>query len=124
MSLPVDLRVLCGRLASTAPTDLLPICPILVNHVLRCGGPLSAPHDSAKKDSSSESSMLVHKLKTHINTLLNGRTSQGRFAAIVLIKAVVDVGGWECLRTSEPWVRGLITDLSVWLNLLVPRGVN
>lgn len=51
----------------------------------------------------------VHKLKTQVNTLLTGKSNNGRFTAVVLIKAIVDVGGWECLRLSEPWVRGLLS---------------
>lgn len=63
--------------------------------------------------------MLVHKLKTHITTLLNGRTPASRFAGMALVKAVVDVGGWECLRTAEPWVRGLLSMLQVTPHLLI-----
>lgn len=66
--------------------------------------------DQKPKDSATGHSVLVHKLKTQITTLLNnGRSQPGRFAAAILIKAVVEVGGYECLRTSEPWVRGLLT---------------
>ncbi|KAK4146946.1 rRNA processing/ribosome biogenesis-domain-containing protein [Dichotomopilus funicola] len=103
-----DLRVLCRRLTST-PIDNLPrLCPVLVGHVLRCGGPLSAPQDAKGKDKSSEAPVLVHKLRTHITSLLTGKSPAGRFAAVCLIKAVVDVGGWESLRVSGPWIRGLI----------------
>jgi pre-rRNA-processing protein RIX1 len=56
---------------------------------------------------------LVHKLKTNISTLLNGRSREGRFAAVGLIKATVDIGGWEVLRDSESWVRGLISIVQV-----------
>ncbi|KAK3296080.1 rRNA processing/ribosome biogenesis-domain-containing protein [Chaetomium fimeti] len=109
MAAPPDLKVLCRRLASTPVDDLPRLCPLLVNHVLRCGGPLSAPQDANKaKDKSSETPMLVHKLRTHITTLLNGKSPAGRFAAVCLIKAVIDVGGWESLRASDPWLRGLI----------------
>lgn len=66
--------------------------------------------------------MLVHKLKTSITTHLNGRSREGRFAAIGLIKAAVDVGGWETLRGSEAWVRGLLSIVQVrthiFLNLI------
>ncbi|KAK0665979.1 rRNA processing/ribosome biogenesis-domain-containing protein [Cercophora samala] len=107
---PSDLRVLVRRLAST-PADQLPrLCPVLVGHVLRCGEPLSASPDAGKgKDKGAETPMLVHKLRTHITTLLTGRNASGRFAAVCLIKAVVDVGGWESLRAADPWVRGLIS---------------
>jgi len=113
MSVPPELRVLCRRLVST-PTEELPrLCPVLVGLVLRCGGPLSAVPGAGAKDKASEASMLVHKLRTHITTLLNGRTASGRFVAICLIKAVIDVGGWESLRVSDSWIRGLISAMQV-----------
>lgn len=109
MSLPPDLQVLCRRLTSTDPADLPTLCPSLINHVHRCKAVLSLPTDQ-KKEGASEASVLVHKLKTHLTTLLNnGRSQPGRFAAAILIKAVIDVGGWESLRTSEAWVRGLLS---------------
>lgn len=113
MAAPPDLRVLCRRLTST-PVDELPrVCPVLVSHVLRCGPALSAPQDA--KDKASETPMLVHKLRTHITTLLTGKNPAGRFAAVCLVKAVIDVGGWESLRASHPWLRGLIGVLQVCL---------
>ncbi|KAL1843404.1 hypothetical protein VTJ49DRAFT_1754 [Mycothermus thermophilus] len=108
MDAPPDLRVLCRRLASTPVDDLPRLCPVLVSHVLRCGGPLSAPLDSKPKDKSSDTTVLVHKLRTHITTLLTGKSPAGRFVAVFLVKAVIDVGGWETLRASAPWLRGLI----------------
>lgn len=122
MSLPPELQVLCRRLASTDADDLPPLCPSLVGHVQRCSKVLSLPVDQKPKDGAPAQSVLVHKLKTQITTLLNnGRSQPGRFAAAILIKAVVDVGGYECLRTSEPWVRGLLTILQVRLASLPPQ---
>ena len=113
MTAPPDLRVVCHRLAST-PVDSLPrLCPLLINHVLRCGGPLSEPQDAKGKDRTSETAMLVHKFRTHITSLLTGKSPAGRFTAVCLIKAVIDVGGWESLRSAEPWIRGLIGVLQV-----------
>lgn len=118
MSLPPDLQVLCRRLASTDPDDLPRLCPSLIKHIQRCQAVLSQPSDQKPKEGSSESSVLVHKLRTQITTLLNnGRSLPGRFSAAILIKGVIDTGGWECLRTSEPWVRGLLSILQV-------RGAN
>ncbi|KAK3692927.1 rRNA processing/ribosome biogenesis-domain-containing protein [Podospora appendiculata] len=111
MSAPPELRVLCRRLASTPVDDLPRLCSVLVDHVLRCGAPLSSAAEAKGKDKLSETPVLVHRLKTHINTLLTGKNPSGRFAAISLIKAVIDVGGWECLRASAPWIRGLISVL-------------
>lgn len=114
MSLPPELQVLCRRLASTDAADLPPLCPSLVGHIQRCEDVLSLPVDQKPKDGAPGHSVLVHKLKTQITTLLkNGRSQPGRFAAAILIKAVVEVGGYECLRTAEPWVRGLLTIVQV-----------
>ncbi|KAK1781725.1 rRNA processing/ribosome biogenesis-domain-containing protein [Copromyces sp. CBS 386.78] len=108
---PPDLRVLCRRLASTPVDDLPHICPLLVSHVLRCGEALSAVPETKAKDKSSETATLVHRLRTHITTLLTGKSASGRFAAVSLVKAVIDVGGWESLRASDAWIRGLISIL-------------
>ncbi|PSS00988.1 rRNA processing/ribosome biogenesis-domain-containing protein [Coniella lustricola] len=112
MSLPPDLQVLCRLLASTDASDLPPLCPSLIANIHRCGEVLSLAVDQKPKDGAPEHSVLVHKFKTQLTTLLNnGRSQPGRFAAAILIKAVVDVGGYECLRGSEPWVRGLLSIL-------------
>ncbi|KAK3322511.1 rRNA processing/ribosome biogenesis-domain-containing protein [Apodospora peruviana] len=108
---PPDLRVICRRLASTPADQLTRLCPVLVGHVLRCGGALSSSQEAKGSDKSSETPVLIHRLKAHITTLLTGKNPSGRFAAVCLIKAVIDVGGWECLRTSDPWIRGLISIL-------------
>lgn len=114
MSVPPDLQVLCRLLASTDAEDLPPLCPSLIANIHRCGEVLSLPVDQKPKDGASESSVLVHKFKTQLTTLLNnGRSQPGRFAAAILIKAVIDVGGYECLRGSEPWVRGLLSIVQV-----------
>lgn len=73
---------------------------------------MCAQETSTKADAS-DSSVLVHKLKTQVSTLLMGRSAEGRFASVILIKAIVDVGGWEVLRGAEPWVRGLLSILGV-----------
>ncbi|KAK8146298.1 hypothetical protein G3M48_003284 [Beauveria asiatica] len=105
---PPDLRVLCRKLTTTPP-DLLPHqLPALSRNVLRCKDVLTAQHDAKNKEDASTSA-LVHRFKRSITTLLEGRSRDGRFAAIVLIKAVVDVGGWEILRTAAPWVNGLLS---------------
>ncbi|POR38746.1 Pre-rRNA-processing protein rix1 [Tolypocladium paradoxum] len=102
-SLPPDLRVLCRKLTSIPPAQLPHALPALTRHIVRCKDTLSAPQEQKPKDDASQGSLLVHKLKTNITTLLNGRSREARFAAIGLVKALVDVGGWEMLRGSGPW---------------------
>ncbi|PVH85604.1 hypothetical protein DL98DRAFT_511639 [Cadophora sp. DSE1049] len=111
MSLPPELRVLCFRLSSTAPSDLPRLTPTLLRHVSCCQAPLSSPAGNAIQADASASAVLVHKLKTQLSSLLNGKSPEGRFTAVVLIKSVVEVGGWEILHGVEPWVRGLLSIL-------------
>ena len=113
MSLPAELRVLCQQLSSTSNTKLPQITSILLRNVLRCQGPLSSGASLATKSDSSESSILVHKLKTQISTFLQGKSIEARYTAAALIKGVVDVGGWEVLREADSWVRGLLIILGV-----------
>ncbi|KAI1426067.1 rRNA processing/ribosome biogenesis-domain-containing protein [Xylaria sp. FL1777] len=103
-TLPPELRSICRRLTSTKSEQLPPLLPTLLKDVGRCQESLCR-----SLEPSSEASGLVHKLKTQITSLLNGRTCQGRFVGAALVKAVVESGGWECLRTSGPWVNGLIS---------------
>ncbi|KAI1134171.1 hypothetical protein F5Y05DRAFT_242154 [Hypoxylon sp. FL0543] len=109
--LPPELRNLCRRLTASKTEQLPVILPSLLKDLLRCREPLSKPQETKASESSSESAVLVHKLKTQISSLLNSRTTQGRFVGVALVKAVAETGGWECLRTSGPWVGGLLTIL-------------
>ncbi|KAI1861034.1 hypothetical protein JX265_009653 [Neoarthrinium moseri] len=115
VALPPELRSICRKLTAYKPEQLPGLLPALLKDLQRCQGPLSAPQESKSNANSSEAGVLVHKLRTHIGTLLNGRSVEGRFAAVALVKAYTEVGGWECLRTSEAWVRGLLSILQVSL---------
>lgn len=116
ISLPPELRVLCRHLTSSPPSQLLHQLPALTDYVLRCKEVLATPHDQRAKDDVSEASRLVYQLRTIITALLNGKTQPGRLTAVVLVKAVIDAGGWECLKGSEQWVRGLLAILQVRLS--------
>lgn len=113
MSLPPELRVLCAHLTSVSTTDLPRLTPALLRLVSQCRVPLSSPAANSAKLDSNTASVQVHKLKVQLTSLLNGKSPEGRFTAVVLIKSVVEVGGLEMLKTSEPWVRGLLSILGV-----------
>jgi hypothetical protein len=116
MSLPPELRVLCFQLSNTPTEDLPRLTPVLLQYVSRCQVPLSTPAGSAAGPDASSSSVLVHKLKTQLSTLLKGKTLEARFTAVLLIKAVVETGGWEILQASElrsQWIPGLLSILVV-----------
>ncbi|KAG5979479.1 hypothetical protein E4U55_005117 [Claviceps digitariae] len=106
---PSDLKVLCRKLASIPQAQLPRAVPLLSKHIVRCKSVLSSPQDPRSKEDGSQNAQLVHTMRTSVTSLLNGRSREARFAAIGLIKAIIDVGGWEMLRTSDPWVRGLLS---------------
>lgn len=116
MSLPPDLRVLCFQLSATAADDLPRLVPTLLHRISRCQLPLSSPVGSSAGADASTTSSLVHKLKTQLSTLLKGQSPEGRFAAVALVKAVVEEGGLEVLQSPElknSWIPGLLSVLVV-----------
>lgn len=115
---PPDLKVLCRKLASIPPAQLPTAIPSLSKHIIRCRDVLSSPQDPKTKDDRAQSAQLVHAMRTSVTSLLNGRSCEGRFAAIGLVKAIIDVGGWEMLHTSDTWVRGLLSIVQVCQGLL------
>lgn len=105
------LRALSYRISSTATAQFPQHVPAIAASLSNCRTLLSSTQTSNAK-SSSEASVAVHKFRTLLSTLLQDRTVQGRWSAIVLIKATIEVGGWETLQKGLPWVRGLLSILS------------
>jgi pre-rRNA-processing protein RIX1 len=102
------LRTLSFRISSTPTPQLPQHVPAIAASLANCRTLLSSPQAAGLKTSSSESSVAVHKYRTLLSTLLQDRTAQGRWSAIVLIKATIEVGGWETLQKASSWVRGLM----------------
>ncbi|KAI0576399.1 RIX1 domain-containing protein [Pyrenophora tritici-repentis] len=102
------LRALSFRISSTPTSQLPQHVPAIASALANCRTLLSSPQASGTKATSSEASVAIHKFRTLLSTLLQDRTPQGRWCAIVLIKATIEVGGWETLQKSLPWVRGLL----------------
>jgi pre-rRNA-processing protein RIX1 len=113
VALPPELRSICRKLTIATNEQLPNLLPVLLKDLQRCQGPLSEHHGPKTSANSSEAAVLVHKLRTQIGSLLKGRSLEGRFAAVVLIRTYIEVGGWECLRAAEPWVTGLVSILQV-----------
>lgn len=102
------LKALTFRISSTPTSQLPQHVAAIAASLANCRTLLSSTQASGAKASSSETSVAVHKFRTLISTLLQDRTVQGRWSAIVLVKATIEVGGWETLQKSLPWVRGLL----------------
>ena len=103
------LRAISYRISST-PTKLLPqIAPQIAASLWSCKDVISASPESLK--AGSDASSLVHRLKTSLSSLLQDRTIEGRWAAVVLVKAAIEAGGVEILSKSNGWVRSLLAIL-------------
>ena len=104
-----SLQASTYRISST-PTKQLPrIVPQIAGSLWNCKDILSASQESTK--SNSEASTIVHRVKTQISSLLQDRSIEGRWAAIVLTKAAIEAGGPEVLSKSNGWVRSLLAIL-------------
>lgn len=104
-----SLQAITTRLSSVSVKQLsnliLPISRLLTD----CKTLLSQPETSLSKGS--PDAICLHKFKTQLNALLLDKTPEGRYAATVLIRTTLDVGGHEQLAKSTAWVRGLLSIL-------------
>ncbi|KAL4807789.1 rRNA processing/ribosome biogenesis-domain-containing protein [Aspergillus unguis] len=110
--LSMILRAVNHRLTSLPVQKLPAIAASLAASISECGELLSAPQSQKAGKTDSDHGVQVHKLVTRLSSLLQDRSFEGRWAAVVLVKAVVEAGQWEILRGSEPFVRGLMSILS------------
>ncbi|KAK4543074.1 hypothetical protein LTR36_005851 [Oleoguttula mirabilis] len=100
------LRAATYRLSSTPSKQLPSIAPQIAAQLWTCKDLLSSTADSAKQGN--DASTVVHRFKTHLSTLLQDRTVEGRWSAVVLVKATIEAGGIEVLSKSNAWVRNLL----------------
>ncbi|KAF2810962.1 uncharacterized protein BDZ99DRAFT_570245 [Mytilinidion resinicola] len=105
------LRAITFRISSTLAEKLPLQVPALSASLPHCKAILSESPNSSSK-ATSETSVVVHKFKTQLSTLIQHRSVQGRWAGTVLIKSTIEVGGWETLQKSGPWVRSLLAILT------------
>ena len=107
------LRIVTQRLTST-PTERLPhVVPFLANTIAGCRGIFNHLESQEQGKDGSEIGLVVHKLRTHLSTLLQDKRVEGRWSAVVLIKATVEAGGWSILQGCGTWTRGLLAILNV-----------
>ena len=105
------LRVVTQRLSSTPAKQLPHVARYLASTILQSGNAFATT--TTKAVSVPESTVTVHKLKTQISALLQDKSPEARYAAVILVKAAVGAGGWNVLQGVGPWVRGLIGILGV-----------
>lgn len=99
------LRAIAYRLSSAPPANLPHILTHLSSQIGPCKEFLSNPQPTH-----SEAASLVHQIRTRTSSLLQDRLPEARLAAVILIKALVEAGGYETLATNGgPWVKSLIS---------------
>ncbi|KAJ5795103.1 hypothetical protein N7457_001702 [Penicillium paradoxum] len=106
------LRAITHRLITTPVEQLPSIASFLATSLSDCAELLSAPQAQKAGKSDSDTTIQIHKLKTRLASLLQDRSVEGRWTAVVLVKAAVEAGQWEILRGYEPIVRSLISILA------------
>lgn len=100
------LRAASFRLYSTPTAELPHAVPYIAQSLAACKDLLSDPESLNQKDG--DVAVILHRYQTQLSTLLQDRTADGRWAAVVLVKATIEAGGWATLSKSLAWVRGLL----------------
>ena len=108
-----SLRAVTHRLTATPVQQLPQITSFLATSISDCAELLSTSQSQKSGKNESDTAVQLHKLKTRLASLLQDRSVEGRWTAVVLVKATVEAGQWEVLRGCEPIVRGLIGILAV-----------
>ncbi len=103
----LTLKAVSYRLSST-PTEHLPALIPHLSRSLICCQPILSDIESSSGTDGSEKSVLVHKFKTQLSSFLQDRSVERRWAAVVLVKCAIELGGWESLRGCGAWIRGLL----------------
>ena len=105
------LRAVTQRLSSTPAKQLPHVARYLASTILQSGNAFATTTNKAV--AAPEITVIVHKLQTQISALLQDKSPEARYAAVILVKAAVGAGGWNVLQGVGPWVRGLIGILGV-----------
>jgi len=103
------LKQLTFRISSTPVAQLPRVAAQVSASLWACRELLSSTAPSTKQNS--DEGVTVHRFKTQLNTLLQDRTVEGRWSAVVLVKATVEAGGLEVLGKTSSWVKTLLTFL-------------
>lgn len=105
----LSLRALNYRVSSCPPEKICLIAPQIAASLWNCRAILSASSDSVKVNS--EASQTVNRFRTSLSQLLQARSVEERWAAVVLAKAAVEAGGPEIVRKATGWTKNLIAML-------------
>ena len=107
------LRTVTNVIQSLPPQELPQRAQFFTSAIAASSAILSSAESHIATKDGTDAAVLVHKYKTQISALLNGKSREGRWIAVVLIKSTLHAGGWEILRGCESWVRGLLVSFNV-----------
>lgn len=100
------LKQLTFRISSTPVPELPRVAAQVSGSLWACRDLLSYTAPSGKQNS--DDGVTVHRFKTQLSTLLQDRTVEGRWSAVVLVKATIEAGGLEVLGKANGWVKSLL----------------
>lgn len=100
-----SLRALTYRLTSCPPKQLPHIAPQIAASLWSCKSVLSVPSDGAK--ASSDISQTASRFRASLSQLLQARSVEERWAAVVLAKAAVEAGGLDAVSKATGWAKSL-----------------
>ena len=109
------LRLLTQRIEGIQSGQNSQIAAALASELSRCGDLFSLPASDAKTREGPDVAVLTHKFKTQVTALFNSKKPEQRYAAVVLAHAAVQIGGFNILQATGPWVKALLTMLKVRL---------
>ena len=109
------LRLLTQRIEAIQSGQNPQIAAALTSELSRCGDLFSLPASNAKPGEGPDVAVLTHKFKTQVTALFNSKKPEQRYAAVVLAHAAVQIGGFDILQATGPWVKALLMMLKVRL---------
>ncbi|KAI4179707.1 MAG: hypothetical protein L6R41_007682 [Letrouitia leprolyta] len=86
----LPLRSVTQRLTSIPVTQLPQVVPFLASTISSSGTFLAEINSLTQKKRNSEEEITAHKLKTQVSTLLQDENKEARWAAVVLVKAMIE----------------------------------
>lgn len=104
----MPLRVITTRIDITSTDRLAHVAPLLAADLSR-----SAECYVAAQSDRSEGAVLINKLKAQIGSFLKHDADAAKYAAIVLIKSLIEIGGYTVLQESGNWIVRLVEILKV-----------
>ena len=111
----LDISFLTNTL-STTPVQSLPfVTARLISTLENCHEAFAIAEGQGRDRAATDLRVLVHKYKSQLTSLLQGKSVAGRWVAAILIKVTVEAGLSLLIPDTKQWIRGMLAMLSVSL---------